>query len=76
MPGLHASQKETLSTGTPASENSIADILMNVNEPKGKLVVDKYKATALSAESSTSWREQLKDCDFGAIICTSNSVVN
>ena len=39
MQGLHASQKETLSTGTPASENSIADILMNVNEPKGKLVV-------------------------------------
>ena len=71
MPGLHASQNETLSAGTPASEISIADILRNVNDPNGKLVVDKYKATVLSAESSTSWLEQLKNCDFDVIICNS-----
>ena len=40
------------------------------------LFVDKQKATALSAESSTSWLEQLKDYDFDTIIRKSNSVVN
>ena len=38
MPRLHASQNETLSVGTPASDIRISDILKIVNDPNGKLV--------------------------------------
>ena len=38
MPRLHASQNETLSVGTPASDIRISDILKIVNDPNGKFV--------------------------------------
>ena len=38
MPAPAASKMNALATGTPASEISIADVLRNVNDPKGKVV--------------------------------------
>ena len=38
MPAPAASKMNALATGTPASKISIADVLRNVNDPKGKVV--------------------------------------
>lgn len=64
MPGLHASQNETLSAGTPASEISIADILRNVNDPNGKLV--KYLPDSMLNEEQRTAKEKAleKDQDY------------
>lgn len=63
MPGLHASQKETLSAGTPASEISIADILRNVNDPNGKLV--KYLPDSMLNEEQRAAKEKALEKDQG-----------
>lgn len=61
MPGLHASQNETLSAGTPASEIRIADILRNVNDQNGKLV--KYLPDSMLNEEQRAAKEKALEKD-------------
>ena len=45
-PGLHASQNETLSAGTPASEGKISDVVRKVKGWSGKKAKQKTEHPA------------------------------